>query len=317
VDELKAPGKPFAISKRAVQVAWEKVKANGGAAGVDGVSIEEFGSDLKNNLYKIWNRMSSGTYFPPPVMAVEIPKAHGTGTRMLGVPTVADRIAQTVVAQVIEEKAEPVFHPDSYGYRPGRSALDAVGICRKRCWRYDWVVEFDIRKFFDSVRWDLIVKAVTAHCDLPWVVLYVRRWLAAPLALADGTLADRVRGTPQGSAISPVIANLFLHYAFDMWMARSYPGCPFERYADDAVVHCSSLEQAEAVLAAIRERMADVGLDLNPDKTRIVYCKDGTRRGSYEHTSFDFLGYTFRPGGRGPGPAGCSCRSARRSARTP
>ena len=213
------------------------------------------------------------------------------------VPTVADRVAQTVVAQVIEEKAEPVFHPDSYGCRPGRSALDAVGICRQRCWRYDWVVEFDIRKFFDSVRWDLIVKAVTAHCDLPWAVLYVKRWLAAPLALPDGSLADRVRGTPQGSAISPVIANLFLHYAFDTWMARSYPGCPFERYADDAVVHCSSLEQAEAVLAAIRERMADVGLELHPDKTRIVYCKDGTRRGSFEHTSFDFLGYTFRPRG--------------------
>ncbi len=297
MDKLKAPGKPFVISKRAVQVAWEKVKVNGGAAGVDGVSIEEFESDLKDNLYKIWNRMSSGTYFPPPVKAVEIPKAHGPGTRRLGVPTVADRVAQTVVAGVIEEKAEPVFHRDSYGYRPGRSALDAVGACRQRCWRYDWVVEFDIRKFFDSVRWDLIVKAVTAHCDLPWVVLYVRRWLAAPLALPDGTLADRVRGTPQGSAISPVLANLFLHYAFDMWMARSFPGCPFERYADDAVVHCSSLGQAEAVLAAIRERMAAVGLELHPDKTRIVYCKDGTRRGSFEHTSFDFLGYTFRPRG--------------------
>ena len=297
MDKLKAPGKPFVISKRAVQVAWEKVKANGGAAGVDGVSIGEFESDLKNNLYKIWNRMSSGTYFPPPVKAVEIPKAHGPGTRMLGVPTVADRIAQTVVAGVIEEKAEPVFHPDSYGYRPGRSALDAVGACRQRCWRYDWVVELDIRKFFDSVRWDLIIKAVTAHCDLPWVVLYVMRWLAAPLALPDGTLADRVRGTPQGSAISPVLANLFLHYAFDTWMGRSFPGCPFERYADDAIVHCPGLGQAEAVLAAIRERMADVGLELHPDKTRIVYCKDGTRRGSYEHTSFDFLGYTFRPRG--------------------
>ena len=297
MDELKAPGKPFVISKRAVQVAWEKVKANGGAAGVDGVSIGEFESELKNNLDKFWNRMSSGTYFPPPVKAVEIPKAHGPGTRMLGVPTVADRVAQTVVAGVIEEKAEPVFHPDSYGYRPGRSALDAVGACRERCWRYDWVVEFDIRKFFDSVRWDLIVKAVTAHCDLPWVVLYVRRWLAAPLALPDGTLADRVRGTPQGSAVSPVLANLFLHYAFDAWMARNHPGCPFERYADDAVVHCSSLGQAEAVLAAIRERMAEVGLELHPDKTRIVYCKDGTRRGSHEHTSFTFLGYTFRPRG--------------------
>ena len=297
MDELKAPDKPFEISKRAVWEAWEKVKANQGSAGVDGVSIEEFEKDLKGNLYKIWNRMSSGTYFPPPVRAVEIPKAYGSGTRILGVPTVADRIAQTVVAGVLEAEVEPIFHPDSYGYRPGRSALDAVGACRVRCWEYDWVVEFDIRKFFDSVPWALIVKAVTAHCDLPWVVLYVKRWLAAPLALPDGTLAERDRGTPQGSSVSPVLANLFLHYAFDAWIVREFPGVVFERYADDAVVHCSSLGQAKAVLAAIRERMGEVGLELHPDKTRIVYCKDDRRRGSYEHTSFTFLGFTFQARG--------------------
>jgi RNA-directed DNA polymerase len=297
VDELKASGKPFEISKQAVWVAWEKVKANQGAAGVDGVWIEEFEKDLKNNLYRVWNRMSSGTYFPPPVKAVEIPKSHGGGTRILGVPTVGDRVAQTVVAQVIEAEVEPVFHPDSYGYRPGRSALDAVGACRQRCWEFDWVVEFDIRKFFDSVPWDLIVKAVTAHCDLPWVVLYVKRWLSAPLALPDGSLADRDRGTPQGSSISPVLANLFLHYAFDAWITREFPDVVFERYADDAVVHCSSMGQARAVLAAITERMAGVGLELHPDKTGIVYCKDDRRRGSFEHESFTFLGFTFRPRG--------------------
>lgn len=317
MDELKAPGKPFEILKRAVQVAWEKVKANQGSAGVDGQSIADFEKDLKNNLYRVWNRMSSGTYFPPPVKAVEIPKAHGTGTRILGVPTVADRVAQTVAAMELERRVEPIFHPDSYGYRPGRSALDAVGVCRQRCWEYDWVVEFDIRKFFDSVPWDLIVKAVTAHCDLPWVVLYVKRWLAAPLALPDGTLAERDRGTPQGSAISPVLANLFLHYAFDAWMTREFPGAVFERYADDAVVHCSSLEQAQAVLAAVRERMGEVRLELHPDKTRIVYCKDDRRRGSHEHTSFAFLGFTFRPREVRTRPGRCDWASTRRSARTP
>ena len=294
MDKLKAPGKPFDISKRAVWEAWEKVKANKGAPGVDVVSVAEFESDLKNNLYKIWNRLSSGTYFPPPVRAVEIPKPHGAGTRILGVPTVADRVAQTVVARVIEVRAEPVFHPGSYGYRPGRSALDAVAACRRRCWESDWVIDLDIRKFFDTMPWDLAVKAIQAVTDLPWVVLYVRRWLAAPLALPDGTLQQRDRGTPQGSAVSPVIANLFLHYAFDMWMARTFPGVAFERYVDDAVIHCVSERQAREVLAALQERMSEVGLALHPDKTRIVYCQDARRRGSHEHTSFTFLGFTFR-----------------------
>jgi group II intron reverse transcriptase/maturase len=297
VDELKSPGKPFEISKRAVWEAWEKVRANKGAPGVDGESVAGFEKDLKGNLYKIWNRMSSGTYFPPPVRAVEVGKAHGPGTRILGVPTVADRIAQTVVAGVLEERAERLFHPDSYGYRPKRSALDAVAACRRRCWETDWVIDLDIRKFFDTMPWDLVVKAVQAVTDLPWVVLYVRRWLQAPLRLPDGTLRQRDRGTPQGSSVSPVLANLFLHYAFDAWMTREFPGVRFERYVDDAVVHCVSEAQARTVLAALEERMAQVGLTLHPDKTRIVYCKDGRRTGSYEHTSFTFLGYTFRARG--------------------
>src|SRR4051812_3958325 len=195
VGELKAPDKPFDISKRAVWEAYEKVRANKGAPGVDKVSLAEFEKDLKNNLYKIWNRTSSGSYFPPPVRAVEIPKPHGGGTRTLGVPTVADRIAQTVVAGVLERGAEPVFHPDSHGYRPGRSAIDAVAACRERCWRHDWVIDLDIRTFFDSVPWDLMLKAVAAHTEQPWVLLYVRRWLAAPLQLPDGTLRQRDRGT--------------------------------------------------------------------------------------------------------------------------
>ncbi|WP_200309518.1 group II intron reverse transcriptase/maturase, partial [Streptomyces adelaidensis] len=278
MDQLKSLDKSFEISKWEIQEAYEKVKANKGAPGVDGRSIEDFEKDLKNNLYRIWNRLSSGSYFPPPVKGVEIPKSHGGGVRLLGVPTVADRIAQTVVARRLEGKVEPIFHQDSYGYRPGRSALDAVATCRKRCWKYDWVIDLDIQKFFDSVPWDLVVKAVQAHTDLPWVVLYVRRWLEAPLQLPDGTLQRRDRGTPQGSAISPVLANLFMHYAFDLWMAREYPGVPFERYADDAVVHCVSESQARRLREAIANRMREVGLRLHPDKTKIVYCRDGKRR---------------------------------------
>lgn len=292
--ELRSSGKSFDISKREVWEAWERVKENKGAPGVDGCSIGDFEKDLQNSLYKIWNRMSSGSYFPPPVRAVEIPKPHGGGTRVLGVPTVSDRIAQTVVARRLEAKVEPIFHPDSYGYRPGRSALHAVDTCRRRCWKTDWVVDLDIQKFFDSVRWDLVVKAVEANTDLPWVVLYVKRWLQAPLRLADGTLQKRDRGTPQGSAVSPVLANLFLHYAFGLWMSREFPAVTFERYVDDAVVHCESESQAHAVVAAIAERMEQVGLRLHPDKTKIVYCKDGKRRGSYEHASFTFLGFTFQ-----------------------
>ena len=292
-DEPVNETKPFAISKWTVWEAYEKVKANQGAAGVDGESITAFEANLKGNLYKLWNRMSSGSYFPPPVRAVEIPKKAG-GVRTLGVPTVADRVAQTVVRMYLEPELEPLFHPDSYGYRPGRSALDAVGACRERCWRHDWVIDLDLRSFFDSIDHDLLLKAVSKHTDLSWVLLYVKRWLKAPLQREDGTMVERDRGTPQGSAISPLLANLFLHYAFDRWMAREYPSVPFERYADDAVADCSTKAQAEEVLAALSERMAQVGLELHPDKTRIVYCKDSHRHGSHEHQRFDFLGYTFR-----------------------
>ena len=294
MSELKSSDKPFDISKREVWEAYLKVRANKGAAGVDGCSIEDFETDLKGQLYKIWNRMSSGSYFPPAVKAVEIPKPHGSGVRVLGVPTIADRIAQTVVARRLEDKVESIFHPDSQGYRPGRSALDAVAVCRRRCWKTDWVVDLDIQRFFDSVPWDLLVKAVDKHTEDPWVVLYVKRWLQAPLQLADGTSQQRDRGTPQGSSVSPVLANLFLHYAFDAWMARKFPTIQFERYVDDAVVHCVSERQARMLRAAIAERLADVGLRLHPDKTRIVYCKDGRRRDAYEHTSFSFLGFAFR-----------------------
>jgi retron-type reverse transcriptase len=227
--------KPFAIPKLMVWEAWRQVKANKGAPGVDGQDLDAFEADLEDNLYKIWNRMSSGTWFPPPVRAVEIPKPHGGGVRMLGVPTIADRVAQTVVAMQLEPVVEPRFHPDSYGYRPGRSAHDALAACRQRCWKYDWVIDLDVQKFFDEVPWDLIIKAVEAVTDDSWVLLYVKRWLAAPVQHPDGSLEQRSRGTPQGSAVSPVLANLFLHYAFDSWMVREFPGCPWERYADDGV----------------------------------------------------------------------------------
>jgi RNA-directed DNA polymerase len=291
----KPEDKSFAIPKPMVWEAWRQVRANRGAPGVDGQALEAFEADLADNLYKIWNRMSSGSYFPPPVRAVEIPKPHGGGVRMLGVPTVADRVAQTVVAMFLEPLVEPRFHPDSYGYRPSKSAHQALEACRARCWKYDWAIDLDVQKFFDEVPWDLIVRAVQAVTDCRWVLLYVKRWLAAPLQHLDGALIERTKGTPQGSAVSPVLANLFMHYAFDAWMVRNFPGCPFERYADDAIVHCKTRAQAEYVLGRIAARMQEVGLRLHPDKTRIVYCKDSNRRGKHEHISFTFLGFAFRP----------------------
>ena len=286
--------KSFEIPKRLLFEAWEKVRANNGAPGVDAVSIAVFSDDVRGNLYKLWNRMSSGSYFPGPVRAVEIPKDHGAGVRILGVPNTADRVSQTAAAMLLEEKLEPIFHPDSYGYRPGRSAHDALAVTRKRCWRQDWVVDLDVRAFFDSVPHDLLLKAVAHHTDERWVLLYIQRWLTAPMQMQDGTLVAREKGTPQGSPISPLLANLFMHYAFDRWMDREHPGCPFERYADDIVAHCDTEEQAHDLRASIADRLGALGLELHPVKTRIVYCKDANRRGEAEHTSFDFLGYTFR-----------------------
>jgi RNA-directed DNA polymerase len=238
--------------------------------------------------------MSSGSYFPPPVKAVEIPKKSG-GVRVLGVPTVADRIAQTVVKLHFEPKVEPIFAPDSYGYRPGKSAIDAIRVTRERCWRYDWIIELDIRKLFDRIDWGLLMKAVRRHTDSAWEILYIERWLKAPFQRADGRLEDRTMGTPQGGVVSPVLANLFMHYAFDEWMKREHPNNPWARYADDAVIHCRTLKEAQALLSHLDERFTECHLELNREKTRIVYCQDDDRKGNHPVTSFDFLGYTFRP----------------------
>ena len=287
--------KPFDIPKREVWEAFKKVKANQGAAGVDGQSILEFEANLADNLYKLWNRLSSGSYFPPPVRRVDIPKGTGGGTRMLGIPTVADRVAQEVVRRNLEPRLEPVFHADSYGYRPGRSAIDAVRIARQRCWRYDWVLDLDVQAFFDSLDHELLLRALWKHTDVPWVLLYVERWLKAPMQGEDGSLEPRDAGTPQGGVASPILANLFLHYAFDMWMARNHPRIPFERYADDVICHCRTRREAEALQASLEARFVSCGLALHPTKTRIVYCKDTNRRDSYPDVTFDFLGYTFQP----------------------
>jgi RNA-directed DNA polymerase len=271
-----------------------KVKANKGSYGIDKVNLEEFEKDLKKNLYRIWNRMSSGSYFPPPVKLVEIEKKSG-GMRPLGIPTVGDRVAQMVCKMYLEPKLEPVFHEDSYGYRPKKSALDAVGKARERCWRYDWVVDLDIKGFFDNINHELMMKAVKHHTDLAWILIYVKRWLTAPLELEDGTLKERFKGTPQGGVVSPLLANLFLHYAFDEWMKRNYPYIPFERYADDCIVHCRTEKQARYIKDMINRRMNECHLKLHPEKTKIVYCKDEDRREEYSKIQFDFLGYTFKP----------------------
>ena len=285
--------KPFDISKQVVVEAWKRVKANKGSAGIDGQTVEDFEENLKDNLYKIWNRMSSGSYFPPAVKTVEIPK-QGGGQRALGIPTVSDRIAQMIVKIHFEPEVEPIFHEDSYGYRPNKSAIEAVGVARQRCWRYDWLVDMDVRKCFNSISHELLMRAVRKHTQCKWVLLYIERWLKGAVQQTDGTLAYREMGTPQGSVISPILANLFLHYAFDQWMARNYPAIPFERYADDAVVHCKSEAQAQMIKRAIEKRLAECGMELHPEKTKIVYCKDDDRRGNHPNEKFDFLGFTFQ-----------------------
>jgi RNA-directed DNA polymerase len=286
--------KPFNITKRQVYEAYKAVKSNGGAAGVDKETIGQFDADLQNNLYKLWNRMSSGSYFPPPVRAVSIPKKSG-GQRILGVPTVGDRVAQMVVKQLIEPDLEPVFLADSYGYRPGKSALDAVGVTRERCWRYDWVLEFDVKGLFDNISHELLLKAVRKHVKCQWALLYIERWLTAPMEQEDGTLVERKRGTPQGGVISPILSNLFMHYTFDLWMARTHPDLPWCRYADDGLVHCWTEQEAQAVKVALQARLAECQLEMHPTKTKIVYCQDRKRKEKYPNTTFDFLGYCFRP----------------------
>jgi len=286
--------KSYKISKHIVWEAYKKVKANKGAAGVDNINIEKFEENIKDNLYKLWNRLSSGSYFPPPVRAVEIPKKNG-GTRLLGVPTVEDRIAQMVVRMYFEPSVDKVFYKDSYGYRPNKNAIEALGVIRERCWKYDWVLEFDIKGLFDNIDHKLLMKAVKKHTEEKWVILYIERWLKVPFKMSDGRIVERNTGTPQGGVISPVLANLFLHYTFDKWMELHFPQCPWARYADDAVAHCKSKAQAQLLLMKLGKRFQECGLELHPDKTKIIYCKDDFRKQDEEITSFDFLGYTFRP----------------------
>jgi RNA-directed DNA polymerase len=291
---MHATNKPFSIDKRLVYEAYKAVKSNRGAAGVDEQTIEQFDADLSGNLYRIWNRMSSGSYFPPPVRAVSIPKKSG-GERILGVPTVADRAAQMVVKLVIEPILDPIFLADSYGYRPNKSALDAVGVTRERCWKCDWVLEFDIKGLFDNIDHELLLRAVRKHITCKWALLYIERWLRAPMVLEDGTTKERSCGTPQGGVVSPILANLFMHYAFDVWMTRTHPELPWCRYADDGLVHCRTEQEAETLKVALQARLAECHLEMHPTKTKIVYCKDGKRKGKYPNVKFDFLGYCFRP----------------------
>ncbi|APG25420.1 MULTISPECIES: group II intron reverse transcriptase/maturase [Syntrophotalea] len=284
--------KPFEIPKRVVWEAWKRVAANKGAPGVDEKSIEAYRSCLGDNLYTLWNRMSSGSYYPQPVRQVLIPKGEGN-FRPLGIPTVADRTAQMVVKMILEPRLERVFHPSSYGYRPKRSAKQAVAQARRNCWNHDWAIDLDIRAFFDTIDHELMMRAVEKHVPEKWIQLYIQRWLESEVELADGTIGTRNCGTPQGGVISPLLANLYLHYAFDHWMQRNHPAIPFERYADDVLCHCRSQKEAEALLEALRERLSDCRLELHPAKTKLVYCKDGKRRAKYAHTRFDFLGFSF------------------------
>ena len=285
--------KSIEISKALVWESWLNVKRNAGAAGIDGQSISDFEGKLGKELYKLWNRLSSGSYFPPPIKAVEIPKRSG-GMRVLGIPTVADRVGQTVIKSLIEPRLEAVFDSDSYGYRSGRSAHDALAMTRKRCWKYDWVLEYDIRGLFDNISHELLLKAVRTHVKENWIVMYIERWLTVPMILANGKKIDRDKGTPQGGVVSPVLSNLFLHYVIDAWTRRVLPGIPFCRYCDDGLFHCTSEKQAEQVLDLLSERLKECGLEIHPDKTRIIYCRDDKRKLRHENEDFEFLGLEFR-----------------------
>lgn len=286
--------KSFEISKQLVMEAYKRVKANRGTSGIDDVTIADFESDLKGNLYKIWNRMCSGSYLPPAVKLVEIPKSNG-GKRPLGIPTVGDRVAQMVVVMTIEPDIEPHFHEDSYAYRPKKSALDAVEKAKERSYTFHWVLDLDIKGFFDNIGHELLIKALERHVKCKWAMMYIKRWLSVPYQLKDGTQVERTKGVPQGSVVGPILANLFLHYTFDEWMRRNHSNISFERYADDTICHCVSLKQAEFIHRAIKKRFAECKLELNEEKTKIVYCKKNHRDIAYDCIQFDFLGYTFRP----------------------
>ncbi|MHB1922526.1 MAG: group II intron reverse transcriptase/maturase [Chitinophagaceae bacterium] len=289
--------KAWPVTKPMVWQAYKEVKVGKGSAGVDDQNIEDFEKRLADNLYRLWNRMSSGSYFPPPVKLVQIPKEGGEGkVRNLGVPTVSDRIAQTVVKDYLEPKLDPLFHDNSYGYRPGRSAHGALEKARKNCWQYDWVIDLDIKGFFDHLDHELVMKALRKHTQEKWVLTYVQRWLTAPLQDQEGHLQPRDKGSPQGSCVSPILANLFLHYGFDQWMAKEFKTIEFERYADDIIVHCVTERQAEYVLGKVKERLNACKLEVNPEKTKIIYCRDSNRKATTKReVMFTFLGFDFKP----------------------
>lgn len=286
--------KSFAISKRMVYNSYLKVIAKDGSAGIDRQSIDDFNLKQSANLYKLWNRMASGSYMPPPVRTVMIDKKQG-GKRPLGIPTVSDRIAQGVVKDYLEPSLEAVFHPSSFGYRPGKSAHHALAQCKENCNRYAWVIDVDIKGFFDNISHTIMMELLKRHTQEKWVVLYVERWLKAGVEQSDGSIAARIKGTPQGGVASPLLANIYLHHAFDKWMDEVNPQYPFERYADDIVIHCKSKEDAEQLLAQLTNRMDEYELTLHPEKTIIVYCKDHRRTDRHDHESFTFLSYSFAP----------------------
>lgn len=286
--------KSLPISKRMVYNSYLKVIAKDGSAGIDKQSIEMFNENLSDNLYKLWNRLTSGSYFPPPVRTVFIPKKQG-GKRPLGIPTVSDRIAQGVVKDHLEPSFEAIFHTSSFGYRPGRSAHDALRQCQDNCIRYAWVIDVDIKGFFDNLCHDMMMQFLQEHKQEKWVLLYAERWLKAGVEQEDGGIVARTKGTPQGGVISPLLANIYLHHGFDKWMEEINPKNPFERYADDIVIHCNSKEEAECLLEKLKERMQQYKLELHPEKTKIVYCKNYRRNDTHDNTSFTFLSYSFQP----------------------
>jgi RNA-directed DNA polymerase len=285
--------KPFAIPKDLAKRAWKEVKSNSGSCGIDGVTLSMYENNLESNLYKLWNRMSSGSYFPQGVKSVAIPKKQG-GERILGIPAVEDRIAQTMVKLIFEPHVEPHFYEDSYGYRANKSALDAISVTRSRCWKLDWVLEYDIKGLFDNIDQELLMKAVKLHTKEKWIILYIERWLKSSSIGVDGAAIERTRGVPQGGVISPILANLFLHYVLDHWLHKHYPSIPWCRYSDDGVLHCKTYQEVQQMLTIVEQRLNECGLMLHPDKTRIVYCKDDIRKRNFSNTSFEFLGYCFR-----------------------
>jgi len=300
---LEEETKIFPITREQVWESFKLVKKKGGSAGVDGITIDDIAANPRKHLYPVWNRLASGSYFPPAVKRVEIPKSDG-GVRPLGIPTVKDRVAQMVIAKELEEQVDKHFSPNSFGYRPNKSAHQAIEQARENCWRYPWVIDVDIKGFFDNIDHELLMRAVRKFTDKKHTLLYVTRWLKAPVQMKDACLPDRQgtqlqnteRGTPQGGVISPLLANIFLHFVFDKWMEENFSSNPFERYADDIIIHAKNEPEARHLLKSLKIRFEQCKLELHPEKTKLVYCnrKGRRKRKEAKERQFDFLGYTFR-----------------------